>query len=401
MKHMPRSRPTIRRARRPRPLVSFAATLFVLGLGLTASGCASARWTYNYPDAERAAAAQERDLLIFYRDHLDLSSADLDDMLESPALAPALKNYVLCSLVAAYAPNRRYVAQFGVTTPPALIVVHPDGTYHAKTDSFTPEAITAFLASAKAPGAKPTRDISVPRPTDFLLHAEGVYERAVEKADRLNRDLLIVYKWWLDDESTKLLARLSRPEVAVRCANTVTCILDWDYVPNRKYVAKYGVTRYPAIIVVHRDDTADVLEGPASVERIIGFLSRTLPGTTQPVPGAQLSAARPGWRWFTNLDRAQAQAERNETGLFIFVHDPTDATSAQMMQLLQSGEAADYLDKAVKCSLTDDPEIRSMLSVYGVDAVPAFIAVRDDGNFRKASGAITLDDLRDLAQFLE
>lgn len=377
--------------------------LVLAGLAVASltTGCASNRWLYNYTDAERAATTQEKDLLIVYRDHLDLSSADLEDALGAPILTNPLKNYVLCSLVSAYAPNRKYVAQYGVTTPPALMVVHPDGTYHAKTEGFSSEAILAFLNSAKAPGERPARDITVPRPTDFLLHAEGVYERAVEKGRRLNRELLIIYKWWLDDESTKLLARMSRPEIAMRCANVVTCILDWDYIPNRKHVARYGVTRYPALIVVHRNGAADVLEGPATVERITAFLSRALPGTTQPLAGAASASARPGWRWFTDYDRAKARAADDGRPLFVFVHDPTDADSARMMQLLQSAEAADLLSGTVPCSLTDGDDTRAQLAIFSITTSPTFIAMRTEGNYRKATGPITLDDLRDMVAFLQ
>jgi len=372
----------------------------MLLIALLAAGCGS-RWSYSYIEAERQAAARERPLLITYRDHLEFSSGDLEDAVKSPAIEPMLKNYVLCSLVSAYAPNRKYVSQFGVASPPAVIVVHPDGTFHATTDQLTTEGIAGFLAGAKPPGRQPDRDISVPRSTDFLLRAEGVYERAVEKAKRLNRHLLIVYKWWLDDESTKLIARMSRPEVAVRCANAVHCVLDWDYIPNRKHVARYGVTRYPAIIIARPDGSADVLEGPASVERIVGFLSRALPGSTNPTPTVQLSTAKPGWRWSTDFERSRARARANSTGLFVFVHDAADEASARMMQLLQTDEAADLFARTINCSLTVDDSTRDLLAVYQTSGAPACIAIRPNGEFTKQEGLVTIAELRGLARFLE
>jgi hypothetical protein len=364
------------------------------------AGCGS-KWTYSYIEAERKAAAEERDILVIYRDHLDFSSADLEDAMQSPVLEPVTKDYVLCSLVSAYAPNRRYVAQFGVASPPAVIVVHPDGTYHAQTERLTPEDIRSFLAGAQAPGQRADRDIAVPRATDYLLRAEGVYERAVEKANRLNRPLLIIYKWWLDDESTRLIARMSRPEVAARCASAVHCILDWDYVPNRRHVARYGVGRYPAIIVVHRDGSADVLDGPASAERIIGFLSRTLPPVSHPTADAAVSPAKPAWRWFSDYERARARARTSGAGLFVFVHNPTDEASARVMRLLQSDEAADLLSHTVNCSLTDRPVTRELLAVHSIERAPTCLAIRPDGDSRKREGVITMDDLRELADYLK
>ena len=108
----------------------------------------------------------------------------------------------------------------------------------------------------------------------------------------------------------------------------------------------------------------------------------------------------PGWRWFTELDRARARAEADGEGLFIFVHDATDEESARMMQLLQSSEAADLLARSVNCSLADSDDTREQLRAYAVETAPTFIAVRPDGTFRKGSGAITLEELRDFTRFL-
>jgi hypothetical protein len=86
--------------------------------------------------------------------------------------------------------------------------------------------------------------------------------------------------------------------------------------------------------------------------------------------------------------------------MFIFVHNPADETSAGMMRLLQSVEAADYLAPFENCSLQDSPATRERLSAYGVESVPTFIAVKPDGSFRKHAGPITLDGLQELAESL-
>jgi hypothetical protein len=422
------------RSRRPLRRSLFVIVAWCGALLAVGEGCGSA-WKYNYVDAERAAANQARDLFICYRDHLDLGSADLDEAVKSPALAPVLKNYVLCSLVSAYAPNRKYLAQFGVTAPPAVVVLHTDGTYHAKTEDLTPAAIREFVASAQAPGRTPRRDISVPRATDFLIHAEGVYDNAAEKAQRLNRDLLIVYKWWLDEDSTKLIARMSRPEVAARCTRTVNCVLDWDYVPNRKVAARYGVRDYPAIIVVRRDGRSEVLEGLVGIERIVAFLNRALSGgpvgrsartagDASPAPGGAngessaerrsfgakaarsssegesvAATAKPGWRWSNNFERARDRARERNQGLFVFIHDPTDATSARVMRVLQSDAAASLLADTVNCSLPAGARAE-LADTYGIAQLPTCLALKPDGAFATRQGVLTLEDIRQLADFL-
>ncbi|MCB9849707.1 MAG: hypothetical protein H6817_03290 [Phycisphaerales bacterium] len=364
------------------------------------TGCAPA-WKYSYIDAERTAADTASDLLICYRDHLDLGSADLEDALKSAELAPMIKNFVRCSLVSAYAPNRAYMAQFGVTSPPGVVVVHSDGTYHALTENLTPDGIRDFLASAKAPGSKPQRNTSVPRPTDYLLRAEGVYETAVDRAQRLNRNLLIVYKWWLDEDSTKLIARMSRPEVAAQCTNTVNCVLDWDFIPNRGHVAQYGVQEYPAIIIVHRDGTSDVLQGLAPVDRIIGFLDNALGnGTAASATNVQLSSAKPGWRWSTEPEFAANRARDGRTGLFMFFHSATQDESVRAMRLLQSNSADTLLADTVRCSV-DAAQFPDQLAAYNVDVLPACVGVRPDGTSIARQGNITFDDLTAIRNFLE
>lgn len=373
-----------------------AAILAVAACALT--GCGP-QWVYTFVDAEKMAKPAEKPILVFYRDHLDVKSSTVQDWLSSPALSSDLHRFVLCSLVSAYDPNRRYIGQYGVMAAPALVVVHPDGTYHALTEIGGVDAIAAFLRSAKAPGNQPNVDIAVTRPTDYLMRAEGTYEKAIDQARRQNRKLLIVYKWWLNADSTELIARMQRPEVASRCTETVNCVLDWDYVPNRAAVARYGVRKFPAIIVVNQDGNYMAREGLLEVDEIVRFLTTALSsGRAAPPPPQQVRA---GWNWSPYHDRARLQASRTGKGMFIFYHSLVEDESARVTRLLETQTVTAMFADMVHCSLAwSSPRNREIMKEYGVAQSPACVAVRPNGTYLVREGAVTIDDLRELQQFL-
>jgi hypothetical protein len=228
---------------------------------------------------------------------------------------------------------------------------------------------------------------------------------------------------------------MSRPEVAARCTRTVNCVLDWDYVPNRKVAARYGVRDYPAIIVVRRDGRSEVLEGLVGIERIVAFLNRALSGgpvgrsartagDASPAPGGAngessaerrsfgakaarssseggsvAATAKPGWRWSNNFERARDRARERNQGLFVFIHDPTDATSARVMRVLQSDAAASLLADTVNCSLPAGARAE-LADTYGIAQLPTCLALKPDGAFATRQGVLTLEDIRQLADFL-
>ncbi len=393
-----RSHPTSARRRSARFFLSIP--LVLTGLTTAFGGCGP-DWTYTYVKAEKRARAEEKPILVCYRDHLDRESTVLAETLESGAVRPLLDRFVLCSLISAYQPNRRFAAQYGVTSAPALVIVYPDGTYHALADVRDPETIRRFLQESRAPGARPSLDIGVPRPADFLIRAEGIFERAQDKAERLNRPMLIVYKWWLDGASTEMLKRLSRPEVAARCQETINCVLDWDYQTNRRHMARFGVSEYPAVVVVHRDGSYAALRGLKSVDEIVGFLTAALAGP-QRVPQSSGAPARPGLRWLVDYAVAAEQAQTEKRGLLVFFHAPADQASAVMMQQLQSATAATLFRDVVKCSLAlTDEDNADVARRYGIAAPPAVVAIRPDGTYRTRTGALNPSAMQSLHQFLQ
>lgn len=244
-------------------LVGFSAA-WLWGCGAPASN-----WQFDYDQAIHQAREAERDVLILYKDPLETRSGAVRDILESPEMAPRIGHKVRLMLVPYYAPNVRFMSQFGITEAPAIAVVHPDNTYHALAGVHTADEVASFLESAKGPGKQPTLDPQIPR--QQTIEFFNTFERARDKAARQNRRLFIVYKWWLDAQSTELIRRITTEHVARYFSESVNCILDWDHAPNREHAARYGVREYPAMIIVEPDGSFRMLPGVPSDEAIIRF----------------------------------------------------------------------------------------------------------------------------------
>ncbi len=244
-----------------------AISVLILFLAVL-SGCGPV-WQYDYDVALRQARGRQRDLLVLFKDPLDAESGTARDALEAAAARTSMDDKVWCMLVPFHTPSRRFVAQYGILEAPAIIVVHPDSTYHALPGVRTEDEVAVFLKEAKAPGAAPNLNPQVPHRVTFPYF--NVHERALDAARNQNRRLFIVYKWWVDGRSSKLIHRLSRPHVSSQFGEAVKCILDWDHIPNRRHVAKYGVTTFPAMIIVEPDGRHRVLPGVPTIDDIIRF----------------------------------------------------------------------------------------------------------------------------------
>lgn len=260
------------------PVVSLCPLRTILVLALPSIAACAPTWGYAYDESLSQARRQDRDLVVFYKDPLDGQSGLMRDVLESPTVSPLLRNKVRCALVPFYAPNRDFVSQYGIDEPPAIVIVHPDATYHALAGVHDEAEVRAFIESARPPGLEPNTDPRIPTSRGFEYF--NIFERAKEKAERQNRRLVIIYKWWLNPESTELVRRILRPEVSRYFDASVNCILDWDHVPNRAHVAEYGLTTYPAIVIVEPDGRFSTLKGLPAVEQIIRFVSSGSPPPT-------------------------------------------------------------------------------------------------------------------------
>jgi hypothetical protein len=379
----------------------YAPRLWVVLAWPVCAGCAP-QWHLQYQDAEYAARAQEQPLVVFYKDPWDSSSSQMEDLLEGPQAAPLLAGKVRCMLTTDFPPYRKYVAQYGVSQAPALILIHPDGTYHAHNGAMTLERIRAFFTNALPPGAKPVLSPQIPRTIDYRYYRwEGVYGEALAKARRQNRRLLLVYKWWLSAECNELLATLhTRPEVARHFAETVNCLLDRDYSPNRTHVRRYGVTNVPAMILLHRDGTYHAHTGPMTAEQIVRFVTASKPPGQ--VPGAEpveRTATRTNYRWYTDFSRAQAHARNRGVDLFVFFDSMYSDPSARMARLLERSDVAALFADTINCRLDFSVAAnRQVMARHRIRRAPAFLIIRTDGTYHGHTGVASAEELATLVR---
>lgn len=246
------------------------------------TGCSSTwgRWRPNgwyadYGAAEARMADSGQEMLIFFR-AVDKDRSDPTfDALQSTPLKQQTARYVLCSLYRSYEPDRRYAAQYGVERAPALIVVHGDGTYHARMGLTTAAEISEFLAAAQPPGAAPVLNPYIPRDVNYVWFSS--LESAESTAQKTGQSILIVLDRWWSSDRRKLEKLLERREVYGRFAGMVHCrpgsILGLDGRP----MTRFGVKKLPALVVVHPDGSHQALELPTSYEAIVRFADRARP----------------------------------------------------------------------------------------------------------------------------
>ncbi|MCH7870985.1 MAG: hypothetical protein IID33_04730, partial [Planctomycetes bacterium] len=149
------------------------------------------RWLGDFDTAEQCAAESEKELLILYISGRWGRESNLQQTLDSELLAAVVKGKVRCVLSRSYEPDRRYVAQYGVDRAPAIVLVHRDGTYHARTGPMTPDDVTAFLASAKPPGAVAVYNPHISRRARYQW--QDAIEPALAQAAREGKPTLVVY----------------------------------------------------------------------------------------------------------------------------------------------------------------------------------------------------------------
>lgn len=238
---------------------------------VSAGGCMSlGAWVNDYVAAERRQKRTQRDMLIFFKDYLDITSGDVHTALRSSRVEDATAELVRCVLVTDYEPDRAYVAQFGVMRAPALIVLRTDGTYHARVGPMAEDDILDLLAQARSPGERPRHDPYIQRPVKYQWF--NSLQAATTQARTSNRPLLIFYKWWISNPSLTMQRTLELPEVSRALEGFVYCRLEYDYLPNRSAMQTFGVTRAPALVVQMPNGDYRVLDGTAEPDEVVRFI---------------------------------------------------------------------------------------------------------------------------------
>ncbi len=241
-----------------------AKAIFALPGGLTLGG-----WVADYDTAQSRAREADRELLIFYKDTRLGVDDDSWKSLNSRELKRTLRPYVRCKLFRPYEPDRRFVAQYGVERAPALIIVHRDGTYHARVGSMSGAQISEFLAEASPPGSPPILNPHIPRRVEYGWHRS--FESAQAAAEQTGKPILLVYHRWLSRDWARLKELLTTREVYSRFDDMVHCRLGGFPPWTEAYITRFGAIRLPALVVAYRDGTHRALELPTSVESVARF----------------------------------------------------------------------------------------------------------------------------------
>ncbi len=105
-------------------------------------------------------------------------------------------------------------------------------------------------------------------------------ERAEQRAKAEQKYLFVFYKWWLDNDSSRMISDvLNDQEVTRRFENTVNCMLDRDYPPNRQYMSRHGLDRTPSYLIVAPDGAYQKLVGYVPKEAFLKWVETALTRT--------------------------------------------------------------------------------------------------------------------------
>ena len=224
----------------------------------------------GFESAGRLASQQNKELLVFYESWLSPECSEMKLALDSAGVRSLLGDKIYCVLDESYEPNQRVVAQYGISRFPSLILIHRDGTYHQHQGAMGAGAIAQFIDASKPPGRRPRINPQIPRTVDYRWEAD--YERAFARAEQQNRSVFIFYKSVISADSNEMLASvLNRSDVAGLFDNSINCLLDWGYPPNRRLMVRYGVTNVPGIVIVNPDGTYHARQGRMTAAQIISF----------------------------------------------------------------------------------------------------------------------------------
>lgn len=237
----------------------------------------------DFSTAERLAVQHNKPLVVYYTSWLSAECGAMRAALDSSEVRRKLGDKVVCYLDESYEPNRRFVAQFGVERYPALIVVRPDGTFHSRVGRMAPGEIAAFIEQSRAPGQPAQVNPQLPRRIDY--HWEGDYQRALQRAQAEGRRVFVFYKSVLSPESNDVLVNvLNRPEVAAEFHDTINCLLDWGHPPNRRFMARFGITDVPGFLLIAPDGTHHARQGRLNAEQMVSFIREARRTAGQPAP---------------------------------------------------------------------------------------------------------------------
>lgn len=289
----------LRLNRMPRPRRRRAPLIMLAGLALAAAGCdmwlreGGFQWETDHDIARTIQADSQKPLLIYYLAGKREQNAVTSAALEDPAVQPMLDGYVRCRLFHEYEPDRRFVAQYGVERAPALVLIQPDGRYHAHVGPIRAAEAAEWLAAAAAPGDVPAHNPLVPR--RIAYHWQSDLDEALARGREAGRPVLVVVYDVVSQHVLRFEELLSREIVHRRFADFEHCRIRAVLGVGAGPAARFNLTQLPAVVIVRPDGSFDALEAPSSPEEVVLFAARhaattaalaSQPGATEAEAGA-------------------------------------------------------------------------------------------------------------------
>lgn len=246
----------------------------------------------DYESAEKKTRQTGAELLVYYKRVTPGVADPMHAALKGPKVKQLTGGYVRCVLSPSYEPDRRYVAQYGVERAPALIVVHPNGTYHAHAGVMGEPQIVEFLNDSTGSGSTPTINPHIPRNPSYSWHAS--IESAAEEAQQSGKSIFIVLDRWPSRDRGRLEEMLSRREVYSRLADMVHCRPGSLLKSAKSSATLFGADNLPALVIAHPDGDYRTLELPMNYEAIVRFADEAREGRpgSGPVDAPDELAAR-------------------------------------------------------------------------------------------------------------
>jgi hypothetical protein len=227
-------------------------------------------WTADYEEAEQLSSASGKGTMFLFTNN-DLTREDsIREFLEDPAARGVAADYVPALLFHRIESDRRYAAQFGVHRAPAVIVLHPDGTYHATQGSLSTEKLAEFLSESSPPGSAPTINPHVTRRLGYAWNRD--WESAKQASQASGKPIFVVLERWMSRDWDALRPMLERREAYSRVANMIHCRPSTAWSSASGVASQLGIQNLPAVAIVPANgEEPYVLELPPSYEAIVRF----------------------------------------------------------------------------------------------------------------------------------
>jgi hypothetical protein len=165
-----------------------------------------------------------------------------------------------------------------------LVIVRPDGTYHAQTGPQSAEQIARFLANAAVPGAAPTADPLIPREVTYNWQLS--LDAAESAAAETGQSVFLVLDRWMTRDWFRLAPMLETRDVHSRVAAMIHCRPHaglWNGVGSAQ--KRFAVANLPALVLLRPDGAFATLELPTSADAVARFVDTASAGQA-PTPAS-------------------------------------------------------------------------------------------------------------------